>query len=79
MSRDTTDPTLRAGVERVDTNARPGQGAGMSDTAAATDTSTVQPTQPSASDSADTTKVGETKPHRIPTAQPETSADSTSR
>jgi hypothetical protein len=65
VSRDTTDTTLRTSVERIDTTARPGQGAGTGDTAAATDTSAIQRVQPSAGDSTDTTKVGETKPHRI--------------
>jgi hypothetical protein len=42
VSRDTSDTTLRTGVERVDSTARP-----------------------SAADSSDTTKVGQTKPHRL--------------
>jgi hypothetical protein len=58
-SRDTTDTTLRTGVERVDTTTLPGPG-GMSDTSAATDSSWLQPTLPSSADSTDTTKIGET-------------------
>ena len=66
VSRDTTDTTLRSGVEQVDTTARPGQGAGMGDTSATTDTSTLRPIQPSAGDSTDTTKIGETSSRWIP-------------
>ena len=58
-SRDTTDTTLRTGVERVDTTTLPGPG-GMSDTSAVTDSSGLQPTLPSSADSTDTTKIGET-------------------
>jgi hypothetical protein len=54
VSRDTTDPTFRTGVEQVDTTARPGQAAGMDDTSATTDTATLRPIRPSAGDSTDT-------------------------
>jgi hypothetical protein len=62
VSRDTTDTTLRTGVERVDTTTLPGPG-GMSDTSAGTDTSGFQPTLPGSADSTDTTRIGETKSH----------------
>jgi hypothetical protein len=61
-SRDTTDTTLRTGVERVDTTARPGQAGGMSDTSVTTDTSAIQPTP---GDSTDSTKIGDTTPRRL--------------
>jgi hypothetical protein len=67
VSRDTTDTSFRTGVERVDSTALPGPGAGMGDTT--TDTSAAprtQPraTQPSAADSTDTTRIGQTASHR---------------
>lgn len=82
VSRDTTDTSFRTGVERIDSTALPGPGAGMGDTTS--DTSAVpriQPsaTQPSAAGRRSTDSIGagqEQSPE--PTAQPGTSRDSSS-
>jgi hypothetical protein len=71
-ARDTTDTTLRTGVEQVDTTARPGQAGGMSDTSVTTDTSAIQPIP---GDSTDSTKIGV---GTSPLKRPGTSSDSTS-
>src|SRR6266540_1205590 len=76
LSRDTTDSTLRTGVEQFDTTARPGPGAGMGDTSATADTSTLRPIQPSAGDSTDSTRAGQEQ-SLDPTAKSGTSSDST--
>jgi hypothetical protein len=75
VSRDTTDSTLGTGVERVDTTALPGQGAGMGDTAAASDTSPIHQLEPS-SDSTDSTMNSTGAPE--PAAKPGTPSDSSS-
>jgi hypothetical protein len=75
VSRDTTDSTLRTGVERVDTAALPGQGAGTGDTAAASDTSAIHLLEPS-SDLTGTTPNSTSASE--PAAKPGTSSDSSS-
>jgi hypothetical protein len=76
VSQDTTDTTLRTGVEQIDTTARPGQGAGMGDTT--TDTSAVPRAQPNATQPGftDSTRAGQEESPE-PSAQPGASSDST--